>query len=97
MIKVSCFTTHRHRSKVSLTHVERKLWFSKQSRFFSFLQVFVERDPQLATAVFSLSFIAAGDTIAAPEFDPNAHGARWLQIMTKISCLVTVEEENVSE
>ena len=88
---------YRRSSTVSLTCVERKLLFSKQSRFFSFLQVFVVRDPQLATAVFSLSFIAAGDTIAAPEFDPSAHGARWLQIMTKTSCLVTVEDENVSE
>lgn len=54
------------------------------------------RDPQPATAVFSLSFIAAGDTIAAPEFDPSALGVRSLQTMTKISCSVTVEDENVS-
>ena len=70
--------------------------FQSSLIFFSFPQVFVVRDPQLATAVFSLSFIAAGDTIAAPEFDLSAHGARWLQTMTKISCSVTVEDENVS-
>ena len=47
------------------------------------------------TAVCSRSSIAEDDTRVVPAWDPNGHGARLLQITTKIRCGVTVQEGQV--
>ena len=59
------------------------------------LQVLVAPDPQLVTAVFSRSFIAADDTTAVPELISDAHGAALRQTMTKINCTDGVLDEEV--
>ena len=59
------------------------------------LQVLVAPAPQLVTAVFSRSFIAADDTTAVPGSGPSARGAPLLQTTTMINSTVIVEDENV--
>ena len=46
--------------------------------------------------MFSRSFTEAGDTIAAPEFDPGDLGAQSLPTTTKTNCTATVENEKVN-
>jgi len=57
--------------------------------------VLVERVPQLVTAVFSRSSIAADDTAVVPGLGPSARGAPLLQTTTMINSTVIVEDENV--